>query len=156
MNIKRCAAAVVLCALLAAGCAAFVKPPADQPKGDGVVALLFDESDFKNRVAAGVTMALEGEGVRVTTDRLKRAKYYDAADYGAVVYFADLWAWHTPWHAVRYWKANGKARNIVFVVTAGDPDAKITEPFDAVTSASDPAKADAVVSEIAARVGDVL
>jgi len=146
--------AVIIVSL--AGCPVFVKAPETRIKGKDTVAVIFDESEFKARVVDSLTASLGQLGKRVVADRLKRAKYYRAEDYAAVVYFADLWAWHTPWHAKRYWRRNGEAGNIVFVVTAGDPDAKISKPFDAVTSASDPEKARPVAEEILRRLGGMM
>ena len=68
----------------------------------------------------------------------------------------ELWAWHTPWHAVRYFKKHAEARNIIFVITSGDPDVVIKEPFDAVTSASNPGKVTVVSKEIIDRLDAIL
>ncbi len=58
----------------------------------------------------------------VVTDRIKRANLYRSSDYGAVVYMAEYWAWHIPWHAKKYYYKNNASQNIVFVITSGDTD----------------------------------
>jgi len=72
------------------------------------------------------------------------------------VYMAELWAWHTPWHAKKYFRKNKEAGNMVFVITSGDPDVVITKPFDAVTTASKPNKVGPVTQEILAKLERIL
>jgi hypothetical protein len=69
---------------------------------------------------------------------------------------AELWAWHTPWHAKRYFRNHNEARNIVFVITSGDPDVTISQPFDAITSASSPDKVEPVTKDILERLDRIL
>ena len=82
------------------------------------------------------------------TNKRKLSKYYKSDDYLAVVYMVEYWAWHTPWNAVRYFKKNNRDKNIIFVITSGDPDVVIKEPFDAVTSASKSDQVERVSKEI--------
>ena len=86
---------------------------------------------------------------------MKQAKYFSAADFAAVVYMAELWAWHTPWHAKKYYREQNEADTIIFVITSGDPNITIEKPFDAVTSASASGKVEPVVGEIMDRLGSI-
>jgi hypothetical protein len=121
--------------LLSVGCAGR-RPLVGEPKGPKTVVFLSDGTAFRDAVVAHVSDWLRDSGYLVVLADKGSRKYYRAASYGAVVYVAEYWAWHTPRHAIRYWKKNGRARNIVFFITAGDPDLAINAPFDAVTTPS--------------------
>jgi len=142
--------------LLLAGCSIFVKAPIQEVKGKNVVFIFFNDRSFKTEVVKKVSQSLTAKGYRVVTDKVKQARYYNSADYGAVVYMAELWAWHTPLHAKKYHKKNNTAQNTVFVITSGDPDVVIKEPFDAVTSASKPEEAERVAREIMEKLDNIL
>ena len=124
--------------------------------GKNVVVILSTDKRFKDEVIARVTPALEKKGVRVVKDAREASGAYRAADYGAVVYFAEYWMWHTPFNAKNYFHSNGDAANIVFMITSGDPKNTIKKPFDAVTSASSPKEVDRVTKEILARLETIL
>ena len=147
--------AAILLAFLA-GCSAFVSAPKNVQTGQKVVCILYNETAFKNRVVALVQEKLSSEGYAVVTDRVKRAKYYPADRYGAVVYMAEYLAWHVPFHQKRYFSANGKAGNIVLLTTSGDPDMRIAEPFDAITGASEEQRIEPVSSELMTRLDRIL
>ena len=142
--------------LLFTGCSIYATLPDRDVKGEKVVCILHNDTRFKTEVVENVSNSLAGKGYRVITGRVKQAKFFNPADYGAVVYMAELWAWHTPWHAVRYFKKHNEARNIIFVITSGDPDVVISDPFDAVTSASNPGKVNLVSKEIIDRLDTIL
>ena len=133
-----------------------MKKPEKVLKGSNMVCILFNSKRFKTEVVKDVSESLAGKGFKVVTDTVKKAKYYDSADYGAVVYMAELWAWHTPWHAKKYYRKNNEAENIVFMITSGDPDVVIKKPFDAVTSASKPDQVNRVSREIIERLDNIL
>ena len=135
-----------------------MKPPSpvQEIKGDNVVCILFNDRKFKTEVVDKISKSLKESGYEIVTDRVKRSKYYNASDYGAVVYMAELWAWHTPWHAVKYYRKNNRAQNIVFVITSGDPHVIIKEPFDAVTSPSRHMEVDRVSQKITERLSMII
>ncbi len=124
--------------------------------GKNIVVILSKDSRFKSEVIAKVSAAVEAKGLKVLRDATGASGAYRAADYGAVVYFADYWMHHTPNHAKRYFNRNGGASNIVFVVTAGDPDVTIKKPFDAITSASKQKDVERVAGEIVGRLETML
>lgn len=152
---KRCIYVLSLL-LFFSGCSVYSTQPETKIKGEKVVCILRDETKFKTGVVENVSNYLAGKGCRVVTGRAKQAKFFNPADYGAVVYMAELWAWHTPWHAVRYYKKHNDTLNIIFVITSGDPDVVIKEPFNAVTSASNPGKVNVVSKEIIYRLDAIL
>jgi len=129
-------AALALVLLADGACSMFATAPKDVPRGKDVVVILYDSTDFRDAVVENVTGELEALNFRVVIDKTRRAKFYKAADYAAVIHISEYWVWHVPLHAKRYYYNNNRAENIVFVVTSGDPDVKITKPFDAVTGAS--------------------
>ena len=141
---------------LAAGCSMFSPAPAQKLTGAKTVCILYDETAFKNRVVEAVSNRLAAQGYAVVTDRNGRAPYYQASEYGAVVFLAEYWAWHVPYQQKRYFQGNGEAANIVFVVTSGDPGVEITEPFDAITSASGNDRIEPVAGEILTRLERIL
>lgn len=147
---------VVILLLVVAGCGPKPAPEKTAVKGGDAVCILFKGSKFKNAVVQRVTRSLEGKGYRVVTERPGNAKYFRAADYGAVVFVTDYQTWHVPRNAVRYHKRNGKAHNIVFMITAGNSKVKIKKPFDAVTSASKQKEVDRVSNEIMGRLERIL
>ena len=146
-------AAFVLCL---AGCGAKPAPEKLASKGKNVVCILSGNKQFKNEVIEKVTKSLETKSVTVVRDETGNSKYYRAADYGAVVFIAEYQAWHTPRNAIGYYKRNGQAPNIVFVVTSGNPKVKIKKPFDAITSASKQKEVDRVSGEIMTRLDGIL
>jgi hypothetical protein len=148
--------AVLTVILAAAGCSLFVSPPAKLQEGGRTVCILFDETAFKNKIVASVSANLSARGYTVVTDKVRRAKYYPANRYGAVVYMAEYQAWHVPFNQKHYFKANGRAVNIVFVTTSGDPDVRITKPFDAITSASTDPNVEQVSRKLIDRLGLIL
>ncbi len=143
--------------LFAAGCST-MRPakPVSTEKGPKVVCILFKDTNFKTEVAGKVTAALSAQGFRVVTGTPSQRKAVKAADYGAVVYMAEYWAWHTPGHAKRYFQDNDEAANILIVVTSGDPVVTIKKPFDAVTTASKPDRVEPVAQEILTRLGKIV
>ena len=143
----------IIALIVIAGCAA-VKPM-QKDKGEKVVCVLFNDTRFKTEVVGNLTKQLSKNGYRIATGSVKQAKYFNAADYAAVVYMAELWVWHTPFHAKKYFRKHSEADNTIFVITSGDPDVSITKPFDAVTSASSPKKVEPVIREIMGRLGDM-
>ena len=147
---------ILALALLTTGCSIFVKRPVQEITGDNVVCILFKDKPFKTEVVNKVSKSLTMKGYRVITDRINRAKYYDNANYAAVVYIAEYWAWHIPLHAKRYYRKNNMAQNTVFVITSGDPDVVIQKPFDAVTSASSTDNVDRVSQVIIERLDAIL
>jgi hypothetical protein len=152
---------ILLCIISAliftlAGCGGKPAPEKLAVKGKKTVCILSGDKRFKNEVIAKVTQSLETKGYTVVRDETGKSKHYPAAEYGAVVYVAEYWAWHTPRHAVRYFNRNGKSSNIVFMVTSGDPDVTIKEPFDAVTSASSPKNVDKTAGEILVKLEGIL
>ncbi len=146
--------AVTVC--LSAGCSMFVSRPKEITTGDDVVCILYKPGDFKDGLTQRLTDELVNRNYTVVTDNVKRAKFYHAADFAAVVYMAEYWAWHTPWHAKNYFTNNGKSGNILFVVTAGDPDVEIDRPFDAVTCTSKKSELETVYGETIARLNEIL
>jgi len=128
---------LLLITLTLSSCSMFARAP-QQPvaKGRDTVLILFNSTGFREAVVANVVRELKAAKLNVVMDNTKRAKFYAAADYAAVVHISEYWAWHVPYHAKRYFKRNSKADNIVFAVTSGDPNVTITKPFDAVTGAS--------------------
>ena len=124
--------------LLFSSCSVFVSAPEQIAKGDDTICILYNETRFKVELVNNITAHNVNKGCRIVTDVVKRAKFYNSADYAALVYMAEYWSWHTPWHAKRFFERNKYSRNTLFVVTSGDPDVEIHKPFDAVTSASSP------------------
>jgi hypothetical protein len=124
-------------------------------KGSKVVCILFNEKRFKTEVVKKVSQSLAEKGYTVVNDRQKYASYYSSADYAAVVYMSEYWAWHTPRDAVSYYKKNNRAGNIIMVITSGNPHITIKKPFDAITSASKVKEVDRVSQEILNRIGKV-
>ena len=114
----------------------FVKAPEEILKGEDIVCIIHNETVFKTALVEKITASLETKGYRVITDRVRHAKYYESADYAALVYMCEYWAWHTPFHAKKFFEKNKYSRNTLFVVTGGDPSREIHTPFDAVTCAS--------------------
>ena len=153
---KRPACVIIAAMLSIAGCSVFVSPPQHVESGPEVVCFLHNGSAFKKAVVEQVTVELAVDGYTVITGDPKRAKYYDAADYGAVVYMADYWMWHVPFHQKAYYAKNGEPANVVFVITSGDPDVTVTKPFDAITSASKDDRIEPVAALIIARLGKIL
>ena len=147
---------VLALVFLFTGCSIFVKAPVQEVKGDDVVCILFNDRRLKTEVVGNLRESLSKKVYKVVTDNVKRAKYYRSSDYGAVVYMTEYWAWHTPWHAKRYHKKNNMAQNTVFVVTSGDPDVTIKEPFDAVTSVSKLNEVERVSKEIIEKLDSIL
>ena len=139
-----------------AGCSVFSSAPVREVKGDDVVLMLYKNKRFKKGVISKLTEALAEKGSKIITGSVKQAQHYKASDYGAVVYMAEFWVWHTPWHAKKYYRNNKEAGNMVFVITSGDPNVVITKPFDAVTSASRPDKVGPVTQEILAKLEAIL
>lgn len=147
---------LTLCALgIIGGCAAGTQP-VQTLKGEKVVCILTTGTRFKTAVIEQVSTSLVAKGYRVVNGSRKKANFYKASDYGAVVYLAEYWAWHVPFNAKRYYRRNNEAANIVFVITSGDPDVTISEPFDAVTNASTPANISRVSGEILDRLDRIL
>ncbi len=142
--------------LILTGCGGKPTPDKLAIKGKDTVCILSKSKPFKNDVITRIVATLETNGLRVVRDDTGRAEYFRAADYGAVVYIAEYWAWHTPRHAILYFERNGQAANIVFVVTSGDPDVTIRRPFDAITSASSSKNVDRVSEEILGRLDGIL
>ena len=143
--------------IILSGCSAMAPAPlVQQEKGDKVVCILFKDTRFKTEVVGILTGELSKKGYRVVTGSVAQARHYIADEYAAIVYMSELWAWHTPWHAKRYYREQDEAINIVFVVTSGDPDVSILKPFDAVTSASSPGKVGDVVGEVMTKLDRVL
>lgn len=138
-----------------AGCAA-QRPMVGEPKGPKTVVFMTDGSAFRDAVLALVGDWLRDRGYTVVSVDNGSAKHYDAASYGAVVYVAEYRVWHTPRHTLRYWKRNGRAGNIVFFITAGDPGLDVNEPFDAVTTASKEDRIVPTASELRERLEAVL
>ena len=154
--IRKHFASVLALILIVTGCSIFVKQPSQEIKGDKVICFLFNNKRFKAEVVKNVSRSLSIKGYTVVTGDMKKVKYYNPADYGAVVYMAELWIWHTPWHAKRYYSMHNNAQNIIFVITSGDPNVVITKPFDAVTSASKPDKVESVSQEIMKKLDIIL
>jgi hypothetical protein len=148
--------AAILFAISISGCSVFVAAPEKVETGRNVVCILYNETIFKTEVVKTVSAYLESSGYRVVTDRTKRAKFYPAAKFGAVVYMAEYWMWHVPFHQKSYYADNDKASNIVFVTTAGDPDVRITRPFDAITSVSKKSEVGRVSKDILSRMEPML
>jgi len=147
---------LMLCALgIIGGCAAG-KKPVQTLKGEKVVCILTTGKQFKAAVVEQVSTSLAAKGYRVVTGSRTKANNYKASDYGAVVYLAEYWAMHVPFNAKRYYRRNNEAENIIFVITSGNPGVTISEPFDAVTSASTPANVARVSGEILARLERIL
>ncbi len=142
--------------IFVSGCSMFVSGPETMVKGDKTICILFNESRFKNEIVDNIKNEFERDGYRVITDHLKRRKYYKSSDYGAVVYMAEYWAWHTPIHAKRFFEENKQSQNTLFLVTSGDPNVEIHKPFDAVTSASSPDKFESVSNEIIEKLNRIL
>ena len=154
---KRVAAILLaLVILTAARCSMFVSAPEQQKAGPKTVLVLWKESRFKQEVIDIVRPALERRGYTVAIDATKRGKFYRSADYGAVVYMAEYWMMHTPYHAKHYFAKNKETRNTLFVVTSGDPDIEIHKPFDAVTSASKQNSVQPVADEITEKLLRIL
>lgn len=145
-----------LIAAILVGCGQKPIPANRGVTGKNVVVALSKDSQFKAGVIAKVTAAMEAKGVRVLRDGTGASGAYRAADYCAVVYFADYWMHRTPGHAKRYYHRNGDASNIVVVITSGDPDVTVKKPFDAVTSASKEKNIDRVAGEIVGRLEMIL
>lgn len=103
-----------------------------------------------------VSQFLTGKDLRVVTDTVKNARYYNATDYGAVIYMAEYWNLHTPWHTKKYFKRNKGSENIIFVITSRYPDITIKKPFNAVTSASKPDRVETVSQEIIERLDHIV
>ncbi|MBT4485809.1 MAG: hypothetical protein HOC71_19240 [Candidatus Latescibacteria bacterium] len=93
---------VIAFALLFTGCSIYAVRPNREVKGENVVCILHNDTRFKTEVVKTVSNSLAGKGCSVVTGRIKQADFFNPADYGAVVYMTELWAWHTPWHSVRY------------------------------------------------------
>ena len=102
--------------VLGAGCAA-QRPTVGEPKGPKTVVFLTDGAAFRDDVLAHVGHWLRDSGYKVVSAGSRAAKHFDAESYGAVVYVAEYRVWHTPRHAIRYWKRNDRAGNIVFFFT---------------------------------------
>ncbi|MFC1650162.1 hypothetical protein ACFL2X_01190 [Candidatus Latescibacterota bacterium] len=133
---RKSVVAALFLILLFSGCSMFAHAPDEILKGEKTVCILYNNTDFKAKLVENITTSLKIKGYRVITDRVKRAKFYESANYGALVYMTEYRAWHTPFHAKRFFKKNKFSRNTLFVVTAGDPRREIHKPFDAVTCAS--------------------
>lgn len=142
--------------MLIAGCSA-LKPvaPISGERGEKIICILFNDTRFKTEVTGKLTAALSKKGYRVVTGSVQQAKYCNHGDFGAVVYMAELWALHTPWHTKRYFRRHDKAANIIFVITS-NANVTIEKPFDAVTSASTPDRIEPVTNEILARLDRIL
>jgi hypothetical protein len=149
-------AAALLLILLLSGCSMFANAPGEILKGDKTVCIIYNETVFKTAVVKNITASLEIKGYRVITDRVKRAKFYNSANYGALVYMSELWAWHVPFHAKKFFKYNKFSRNTLFVVTAGDPRREVHKPFDAVTCASRSNLVDSKAYEIGMKLDRIL
>ncbi len=147
-------AGCALIVVIAAGCGgARLAAPGPQDRGREVVLVLMDgDSPFKLAVAERVAATLKPDGLRVVMDDTGRAENNAPSDYAAVVYTAEYWMWRTPRHAIRYFNRHDKPANVIFLITAGDPNRKVTKPFDAVTSASTQARVEPVSDEIVRRV----
>ena len=153
---KKTLICILVVVLILPGCSAFVRPPENMVKGRDIVCILYNETKFKKAVVENITSFIRSKGLKVTTDRVKRAKYYRTSDYTAVVYFAEYWQWHVPWHTKRYYRNNDTPDNVVFMITSGDPDVQIHDPFDAVTSASNPDSIERVSREVINKLTPVL
>lgn len=147
---------ILLAGVMIAGCSMFVSAPAEGPTGDSVVLILFKNKEFKRQLSEVLSERLLARNYTVVTDDVKRAKYYDPADYAAVVYVAEYWAFHTPRHAVSFYSKHGEPANVVFIITAGDPDLEVHEPFDAVTCTSQLSVLATVSGEIMQRLDTIL
>jgi hypothetical protein len=142
----------IVLVIFVSGCSVFISAPEKIETGKNVVCILYNDSTFKTEVVKTVSAYLESSGYRVVTDRTKRAKFYPASKFGAVIYIAEYWMWHVPYHQKSYYNENNKASNIVFVTTAGDPDVWITKPFDAITSVSKKSEVGRVSKDILSRM----
>jgi hypothetical protein len=148
---------LIAASLLIAGCSTLrTVPPISGEKGEKVVCILFDDTQFKTELTGKLTSALSKKGYRIVTGRVQQAKQCKHSDYGAIVYMTELWAWHTPWHAKRFFRRNDEAANIIFVITSGNPNVTIKKPFDAVTSASKLDRIEPVTKEILASLDRVV
>jgi hypothetical protein len=136
-------------------CGGKPSPHGQVQKGNKVVCILFNEKRFKTEVVKKVLQSLAEKGYTVVSDRQKHARYYSSADYAAVVYMSEYWAWHIPRDAVSYYKKNNMSGNIIFVITSGNPHVVIKKPFDAITSASTVKEVNRVSGEILNRIGKV-
>ncbi|MFC1552662.1 hypothetical protein ACFL6P_08900 [Candidatus Latescibacterota bacterium] len=153
---KKSFAAALILLLLLSGCSMFANTPDEILKGDDIVCIIYNETAFKTAVVKNMSQSLEIKGYRVVTDRVKNAKFYNSANYGALVYMCEYMAWHVPFHAKRFFKKNKFSRNTLFFVTAGDPRREIHKPFDAVTCASRSNLIDSMAYEIGVKLDRIL
>lgn len=139
---------------LAAGCSTgkSIRNEANVPAGKDTVVILYKQSKFKDTVIGKIENSLKEKDIEVAADNVRNAGNYSSSDYRAVIFMTDYQAWHVPMNARKYFKRNNSAPNIIFFITAGDPDLKIKKPFDAVTCSSRESEADRVASEIVRRV----
>ena len=147
---------LVLFVFAITGCGGKPSPQGQVVKGGNVVCILFNEKEFKKAVVEKVSKSLESRGYSVVSDRTKNANHYSPKDYAAIVYMAELWMWHTPGHAISYYKKHNRADNILFVITSGDPHVVIKKPFDAITSPSKVKDVDRVSDQIINRIETIV
>lgn len=141
---------------IAMGCSMMRNPSENDLKEHGVVLILVDPYDYKDSLARSIADHVTEAGYQPSIIDVKHAGKYKASNFAAVIYMAEYWMWHVPFHAKRYFKNNDEGENIVFIITSGDPDVHITKPFDAVTTASDSDRKDAVLNEVFSRLDQIL
>ena len=153
LSLIPCLLSTVSCLLFFTSCApkAVETLKEIRPCGDNVICILAEESEFKTEIISRLTQSLSDHGFIVITDKRNHAHNYNPRGYAAIVYMTEYWAWHTPWHAKRYYSKHHQPSNVIFVVTSGDPKVTIKKPFDAVTSASEKGNIERVYTDIMVR-----
>src|SRR3989339_136772 len=112
---KKGALAIFLLLFMYSGCSYERKMPSvGMVKGKDIVVILFKKSQFKEAVLEKVEISLKEKNIKFVTDNVDNSKKYKASDYRAVVYMAEFWAWHTPYHTKRYFSRNDNVSNIIF------------------------------------------
>lgn len=155
----KCRAACSLLILMAAGCSVinFSKPlPMQETRGDNVVCVIMNDKRFKHDLAETLKYTLEVDGYTVIKIDRKYSELCNPADYAAVVYMAEYRFWHVPGDAKKYYRRSRVENNVIFVITAANSERKVTEPFDAITTASQSWKLHGVSLELLTRLNRIL
>jgi hypothetical protein len=160
------AAAAVCCLLLSCALPRLFWPQSDAGShelvyGSGEHSLLIAaiSTEFKDAVVETIIMSLDDESIAIKTVGLHRLKYEDPGDFDAVVIINACIAWGMDPQVDGYVDKYGDAGNIIVLTTSGDGDwrpGSHGRAFDAIASASDMARVDAVAGEIVEKVKALL
>lgn len=152
-------AAYCLLLLAVSGCSVFGitnKLPMAESSGDNIVCVIMNDKPFKWKLVENLRVVLAVDNYEIATVDRKDSEKIDPARYAAVVYIAEYRYWHLPGDAKDYYNRHPDSDNVVYVITSSSADREISEPFDAVTTASHSWQLHDVSMELVQRLNPIL